>query len=194
MAAEPYLGQIQSFSFDFTPRGWAYCAGQTMSITTNQALFALLGTTYGGNGVTTFQLPNLQGRSVRGYGVGGGGLSPCNMGQVNGTESVTLNILQMPSHIHTLTSTPGAAAKASSADGIQPNPSAGVETLGVLNDSSLTATNNFYNNLAPDTNLNTGSQPYSLANSGGNQPFSIMQPFLVINYCIALQGIFPSRN
>lgn len=193
MAAEPYLGQIQSFSFDFAPKGWAYCAGQTMAISSNQALFALLGTTYGGNGVNTFQLPNLQGRAVRGVGVGQG-LSSCNMGQINGSESVTLTILQMPAHTHLLTTTPGAAAKVSSADGIQPNPSAGVETLGVLNDGSLTATNNFYNNLAPDTNLNTGGQPYSLANSGSNQPFSIMQPFLVINYCIALQGIFPSRN
>lgn len=194
MASTPYIGQIQAFSFNFAPRGWALCTGQLLPINQNQALFALLGTYYGGDARTTFGLPNLQGRAAKGQGQGGSGLSPCVMGQVNGAEHVTLTVTQLPSHNHTLTVYPGSAPKVSSQPGTAPEASPGNATLGQLSDPSVSALNYFYNNQQPDTPLNSGYPSPALANAGGSLPVDIMQPFLVINYCIALLGLFPSRN
>jgi microcystin-dependent protein len=194
MAVTPYIGQVQAFSFSFAPRGWALCQGQLLPINQNQALFALLGTFYGGNGTTNFALPNLQGRAVRGYG-SGPGLSACNMGQVSGTENVTLLVSNLPPHNHNLVVTPGSGPKASASDGASPDPSATNNVIGQLNDPGFSALNNFYNNdTAPAIPLNTGSGAPSLSSSGSSQPVNIMQPYIAINYSIALVGIFPSRN
>lgn len=193
MASSPYLGQIQAFSFDWAPKYWAQCNGQIMAINQNQALFSLLGTVYGGNGSTTFQLPNLQSRAPRGQGQGVG-VSPCVMGQVAGVENVSLTVTNLPMHNHVLVGSAGTAPKASSAVGTVSAPSATENTLAALTDPNLSVINNFYNAVAPDITLNTGSTTPSLSVSGGSQPVSIMQPFLAINFCIAVAGIYPSRN
>lgn len=192
MASTPFIGLVLPFAFDFAPKGWAMCQGQLLPINQYQALFALVGTTYGGNGTTNFGLPNLQGRAARGYGQGPG-LSACTMGQVAGTETITLTVNNLPNHTHVLTSA-GTGPKVSSQIGTSPSPSSATNVLGALNDPNLTAVNNFYNSATPNINLNTGYAAPALANNGGNQPVNIMQPYIALNYCIALVGIFPSRN
>jgi microcystin-dependent protein len=170
--SEPFLGEIRTFGFNFAPRGWAMCNGQLLSIAQNQALFALLGTTYGGNGTTNFALPNLQSRVGVHQGQGPG-LSPYVIGEVSGSETVTLTTSQMPAHGHALIANAGTAG-VSRPDGA------------VL---ARTGTNTYA--AAPDgTAMNAGA----IGQAGGSQPFSIVQPFLCLNFCIALQGIFPSRN
>jgi microcystin-dependent protein len=193
MATTPYLGQVQSFSFDYAPKGWSLCNGQILPITQYQALFSLLGTFYGGDGRVTFALPNLQSRAIRGYGAGTN-LSICNMGQVNGVENITITTAQMPAHNHMLVAGPSTGPKVSSQVGVDATPSSTNNVLGQLTDPSLGATNNFYTNQAPDTHLNNGSGVPGLAPSGGSQPVNIMQPFTTINFCIALQGLYPSRS
>ena len=172
--SQPFLGMIIVVPYNFAPRGWAFCSGQLMSISQNTALFALLGTTYGGNGQTTFGLPDLRGRVAISSGQGPG-LSNYSLGQQAGVENVTLTTNQMPAHNHSI--------GASGEDGNSTNPA----------NRRLAATTgspppSIYSNAAADTNL----QP--TGNTGGSQPFSILQPYLTLNYCIALQGIFPSRN
>lgn len=173
---EPFIGMIQIFGFNFAPRGWAFCQGQLLPIAQNTALFSLLGTMYGGNGQTTFGLPDLRGRVPMGFGQGQG-LSPRNIGELSGTETVTLNTTQMPAHNH---------AMMASGDG-QSIGNAGGNSLGSVGRG---AGANIY---APGaTNqVNMGS-PTSM--TGGSQPHNNLQPYLVMNYCIALEGIFPSRN
>jgi microcystin-dependent protein len=170
--SEPFLGEIRTFGFNFAPQGWAMCNGQILSIAQNTALFALLGTTYGGNGTTNFALPDLQGRVGIHQGQGNG-LSTYVIGEVSGTENVTLLTGQMPQHSHGLIANAGTAG-VSRPDGA------------VL---ARTGANTYA--AAPDgTAMNAGA----IGSSGGNQPFSIIQPFLCLNFCIALEGIFPSRN
>jgi microcystin-dependent protein len=164
----PYLSEIRIFSFSFAPKGWAFCNGQTLPINQNQALFSLMGTTYGGNGQTTFQLPNLQGR-VPMY-VGHGHV----LGEVFGETAHTLATTEMPTHTHSLEATSNDAASAI--------PS-GSEVLG--------AASNLYVQTSPNLVPLNGS---SVASVGGSQPHENMQPYLTLNFCIALQGIFPSRN
>lgn len=178
---EPYLGQIQLFGFNFPPRGWAFCHGQLLSITQNSALFALLGTTYGGDGVTTFGLPDLRGRVAIGHGQGPG-LSIYDLGQQGGTESVTLLSNQMPAHTHQL--------MVSNAAG----------TTDVANGNYLAngAVTIARGNTVP-ANLYSTSQGGQLNQAavgvqGGNLPHENRQPYLAMNYCIAVQGIFPPRN
>lgn len=162
---EPFLGEVRLMSFNFAPKGWALCNGQTLPINQNQALFAILGTTYGGNGQTTFALPDLRGR-VPIY-QGNGHI----LGEKGGEESHTLTLQEMPAHPHTM--------NASSANGDQNVP------------NILAAANNVYGAMAaPLTTL----APTSITNAGGSQPHPNMQPYAVISFCIALQGIFPSRN
>ena len=153
-------------SFNFPPKGWALCNGQLLPINQNQALFALLGTMYGGNGQTTFALPNLRGRVPIHVGRG------FTQGEMVGEEAHTVTISEMPTHTHVL--------QASGSDANQPNPS------GAL----LAGANNAY---APPSSLTTLT-PGTVNNTGGSQPHENRHPFLTLSWCIALQGIFPSRN
>lgn len=151
------------FGFDFAPRGWATCSGQLMSIAQNQALFSLLGTMYGGNGVQTFALPDLRGRTP--FHIGSG----FNQGEIGGEEAHTLTQNEMPTHTHPI------AANATSAD--QSNPQG-----------------HYWANSGQSLYAGTANSTMNPAGAGGSQPHENRQPYLVVNYCIAIQGIFPSRN
>ncbi len=159
----PFLGEIALFSFGFAPKGWAQANGQLLPINQNQALFAILGTTYGGNGIQNFALPNLQGRTPMSFGTG------FVQGQIGGEESHTLSTSEMPAHTHT--------AKASTNSADQSAPAGNIWAKG----------NNAYNSES-DATMN------GIAVAGGSQPHENRPPYLTINFCIALQGIFPSRN
>ena len=172
--SEPFLGQICIYGFTFAPRGWAFCNGQIQQISQNTALFSLLGTTYGGNGQTTFGLPNLQSRLPLHFGQGPG-LSQYSLGEATGSESVTLQTTQIPAHNH-LSTTP-----ATGADGNSIDPAAG---------AVLGAGQNIYR--VATAGVQMSPTPTSL--TGGSQPTSVIQPILALNFCIALQGLFPSRN
>ena len=173
--ATPILGEIRLFAGNFAPRGYALCNGQLLSISQNTALFSLLGTTYGGNGTTNFALPNLQGRVPIHMGTGATGSSYLE-GQQGGTEVVTLNVNQMPAHNHFVNSVASGGNQAS-----PPNNLPAIESTGTsLNYSNAPATGQM--------------NPTMLTAAGGGQPFPVVQPYLVINFIIALQGIFPSRN
>ncbi|MET0752538.1 MAG: tail fiber protein [Pyrinomonadaceae bacterium] len=172
--AEPFLGQINIFPYNFAPRGWAFCQGQLLSIAQNTALFSLLGTTFGGNGQTTFALPDLRGRVANGSGQGPG-LGSYVLGEVSGVENTTLNITQLPIHNHTYNPV--------TAEG-DPN------SKGTNNAYLAGQNSNFYNTAQDGTKMAT----QTTNPTGGNQPFSILQPYLTLNFCIALQGIYPSRN
>lgn len=167
--AEPFLAEIRSFSFNFAPRGWAFCNGQLLSIQQNQALYSLLGVTYGGDGRNTFALPNLQGR------VAIHRSSTIPYGASSGESTHTLTINEMPMHTHQVF---GSAEQATS---FRPTD----YTWG-------TNSNNY--NIYEGTQPNTVMSPNSIAISGGSQPHNNMQPFTALNYCIALAGIFPSRS
>ena len=193
MAADsPYVGQIQAFAFNYAPRGWVQCNGQQLSVQSNQALFMLISTTFGGNN-SNFMVPDLRGRAVKGIGTGAG-IEPVTWGQQAGAEQVSLTLANLPAHTHTLISGPQAAIKVSSQKGADPAPSATNNTLGALFDSNVTDTNLLYNDAAPNITLNTDSTGASLSQSGGNLPVNVMQPFVTVNYCIAVQGVFPSRG
>lgn len=168
---EPFIGEIKMAGFNFAPRGYAFCNGQLLSIAQNTALFSLLGTTYGGNGQTTFGLPNLQGRVPMHYGQGSG-LTSRTMGEQSGTENVTLISTQMPAHNHLV--------NVSSDDATAKSPVGGVMAGAA---SPIYAA-------APDAQMNAAT----IGPSGGNQPHANMQPYLVVNFIIALEGIYPSRN
>lgn len=175
MPLDPYMGQIMPAGFATIPKGWAPCNGQLMAISTNQALFSLLGTTYGGDGVRTFGLPNLQGRAVLGSNLGSVAL-----GQVGGTESVTLTLDQLPSHNHAF------QASTTQGGGRGGNPAGNVYGVNTSAGETIFA--------------NAGSNEIPLASNknivpqGGGRPHNNMQPFLAVNYMIALTGVFPSRN
>jgi microcystin-dependent protein len=196
---EPFIGQIQAFGFSFAPRGWALCQGQILPIAQNTALFSLLGTTYGGNGQTTFGLPDLRGRAALGQGQGPG-LQIYPIGQKAGVENVTLTVAQMPTHNHPFIPSGGAGGvvKASSAPGAAPEPSATNPTLGAATDAGGGVSINLYNNNTPDITLNTGGGSGggggTVGINGASQPLGILNPYLTINYSIALLGIFPSRD
>jgi microcystin-dependent protein len=176
---EGYLAEIRSFAGNFPPLAWAFCNGQLIPIAQNEALFSLIGTIYGGDGVNTFALPNLNSRVPVGTGQGPG-LSNVDLGQMAGTESVTLLSSQMPMHSHpVLSSTPAADTSTATA------PSSGVAKGPV---SLGAGQSNGYG--AADTQL----APPSLGLSGGNQPHNNMQPFLGMNFIICVEGIYPSRN
>lgn len=166
--SEPFVGEIRMFGFTYPPRGWALCNGQIMSINQNQALFALLGTTYGGNGTTTFALPDLRGRVPLHTGNG------VSLGQSAGEESHTLTQAEMPQHTHQMAG--------SSAAPNQKNVEGQIW-------AADTATMPFHAG-PPSTTMNAAS----MGAAGGGQAHSNMQPYLTVNFCIALQGIFPSRN
>lgn len=166
--SEPFLSEIRMMSFNFPPRGWAMCNGQLMAINQNQALFSLLGTTYGGDGRVNFALPDLRGRVPIHTGNGH------TLGERAGEETHTLTLSEMPMHTHTLTATSDAGTRA------------------VVPGNLLAKTPNALYH-APDGNL-TAMNPAAIGNVGGTQPHQNMMPFLAITFCIALQGIFPSQN
>ena len=171
--AEPFLSEIRIFSFNFAPKGWAFCNGQSLPINQNQALFSLLGTMYGGNGQTTFNLPNLRGRAPIHFGSG------FTLAEAAGSSSVTLNIQQLPEHPHTLNSNLCIGG-------------------GVINATLGDPTGNYWANNGK-AQYSTSQQdrvmhPSAVTNTGGSQPHNNMQPYLVLNFCIALQGIFPSQT
>ncbi len=165
--SDPFLAEIKIVSFNFAPKGWALCNGQLLPINQNQALFSLLGTTYGGDGRVTFALPNLQGRTPLHFGSG------VVLGQVAGEENHTLINTELPTHNH--------AANGVSVNGDAPAPT------GTLMAAESTAMYAPASNLAALTNGTIG-------NIGGSQPHSNMQPYLTLNFCIAIQGIFPSQS
>lgn len=179
--SEPFLGEIKMVGFNFAPRGYATCDGQLMAISQFSALFSLLGTIYGGDGRTTFALPDLRGRFPTHHGTGPG-LSTRQMGQRGGREDVTLNVTNMPSHNHSASGT----IKGSSATGNSADPTDNVPASGGRG-------TNIYSS-GPDVNMLANGVEVTVNNNGGNQPFNIMPPFLVINFVIATMGIFPSRN
>jgi microcystin-dependent protein len=184
MAIEPYLSEIALFAFNFPPKGWALCHGQLLPINQNQALFALLGTTYGGNGQTTFALPDLRGRVPVGFAAA----SP--LGQNGGVEAVTLAVQQLPAHSHPIVASAlTATASCSSAAADRRSPADGVPAVEA---AGVTAT---YSNQAPDASMRAGGVSVAATSgiTGGGQAHGNMQPYLVLNYCIALQGIFPSQ-
>ncbi|MBR0757583.1 phage tail protein [Bradyrhizobium jicamae] len=164
--SEPFLSEIKMMSFNFPPKGWAFCNGQTLPINQNQALFSLLGTTYGGNGTTTFLLPNLQGRVPMHMGSGH------TLGEVGGEQSHTLTVGEMPQHQHIFQGTTNNA-----------------DSPAVTGNLMATSAN-LYTAAANLTTL----VPGTVGNAGGSQPHENMQPYLTINFCIALQGVFPSQN
>lgn len=171
-AQEPFIGEVRVFPYNFAPRGWALCNGQLLQISQNTALFSLLGTIYGGDGRTTFGLPNLQGRVALHPGQGPG-LSNRRLGEKGGVEKVTLSEAQMPSHKH--------------------------RARGNINNANSESANN--NNWAAKdrTELYSGSSnttmnQNALSNTGGSQAHNNMPPYLTMGYYIALQGIYPSRN
>ncbi len=174
--SEQYLGEIRMTGFNFAPSGWALCNGQVLLITQYTALFSLLGTQYGGNGTTTFALPDLRGRVAIHQGTLTGG-SAYTIGETGGVETVALTAATMPAHNHNL--------NASAAGGTQASPVGGypaIESTGTSLDYNATAAN-------PGL-MNTGI----VQNTGGGQPHENRQPFLVVNFIIALTGIFPSRS
>ena len=178
---EPFLGMICTFGFNFAPRGWAVCNGQLISISQNNALFALLGTYYGGNGQTVFGLPNLQGRTMIHQGQSPG-TSQYAIGQVGGSELVTLINNNLPAHQHFI---PASTAAGNTSNPTNARLAAGPKVGSGPNASML----NTYSNDATAATANLLTQP-----SGNNLPFNIVQPYVVVNHSIALEGIFPSRN
>lgn len=176
--SEPFIGEVRMFGGNFAPRGWAFCNGQLMSISQNTALFSLLGTTYGGDGQTTFALPNLQGRFPMHWG-NAPGLTQRTLGELSGSESVTLLVNQMPAHTH--------GASAVTTDGNTDNPTGAVWARGV--DGSSNPLSN-YSDATPNAAMKNGA----IAPAGGNQPTPVMNPFLCVSFIIALEGIFPSRS
>ncbi|MGH6853482.1 MAG: phage tail protein [Methylocella sp.] len=178
----PFLGQIMLVGFNFAPTGWAMCNGQLLSISQNTALFSLLGTTYGGDGVQNFALPDLRGRVAVGMGQGPG-LSNYVQGQATGSETVALTVNQMPAHSHLV------GANAANATVASPR---GADLAQSLEPSGRGTPVNTYS--TPPMTAPVTLDPATVQPSGGSQPHSNIQPVLAMNYIIALQGVFPSRS
>jgi microcystin-dependent protein len=177
----PFIGEIRMFGGGFAPRDWAFCNGQLLSIAQNAALFALIGTTFGGDGVTTFALPNLQSRLPIGEGQGPG-LSNRVIGQASGSENVTLTQATMPGHSHLLNATTAAATTPDVGPQVLPGTVTAPATMYTVNDGTS----------PPPTPQVLG--PGSVTPSGGNQAHSNLMPSLCVSFIISMQGIFPSRN
>ncbi|ANF51053.1 phage tail protein [Chryseobacterium glaciei] len=173
-ASEPFLGQIAFVPYNFVPKNWAACNGQLLPISQNQALFALLGTQYGGNGTTNFALPDMRGRMLVHEGQAPGGTTNYTMGQTGGAESVTLLVTQMPSHSHTV--------NAVTAEGNQNTPT-----------NTLPADTKILDKEYSDATPNTTMKSTMINPVGGNQPHENRPPFLTLKCIISLQGVFPSQ-
>lgn len=171
--SEPFVGEIRMFAGNFAPRGWAFCDGQLLAVSQNDALFSLLGTIYGGDGRTTFGLPDVRGR-VPIHAGSGPGLSPRRLGAKGGAEKVTLTVNQLPSHGHTMRAVTGFADRSSPQGAVL----------------AASATTDIYNTEGVDSNLNSAA----VSSVGGSRSHTNLQPFLCINFIIALFGIYPSRQ
>jgi microcystin-dependent protein len=171
-AYEPFIGEIMLFAGNFAPRNWALCNGQLLPISQNTALFSLLGTTYGGNGTVTFGLPDLRGRAPVHFGQGPG-LSNYTQGQLGGEEIHTLQQTEMPAHTHTAYADPANGSSEAPGNLLPARNPAGIPVYGAAAAASLASTH--------------------ISPAGSSQPHNNMPPYLVVNYCIALTGIFPSR-
>lgn len=182
MFIEPYLGNVSVFAGNFAPRGWMFCQGQLLSIAQYDALFALIGTTYGGDGQTTFALPDFRSRIAIHAGQGAG-LSNYSLGQMGGNENITLLTMQMPAHTHSLIS-------------FQVKQSASTATTGTDNPTNAYPASgaNVYNNSSDGTSMGTYSSVGTTPIAGSSQPVPTIQPYLAMNFVIAVEGIFPSRN
>jgi microcystin-dependent protein len=176
--ADWYLGEVRAVGFNFAPRGWALCNGQTLAIAQNQALFALLGVQFGGNGTTTFNLPDLRGRTSVSWGQSSTGTTYTE-GEKGGSESITMTTQQLPLHTHSIA--------ASTVDATLPDPTGSVYAAG--SDNSGTPVLAF-----TEAVPNAVMDPSALATTGNSSPIPIVQPYLVVNYIIATTGIFPSRQ
>lgn len=170
---DPFVAEIRIFPFNFAPKGWAFCDGQNLPLSQNTALFSLLGTTYGGNGKSTFALPDLQGRAPMQPGQGAG-LSLRDLGESIGSDSVTLLESEMPAHNHTAQSTSPLGQVSTSSGNM----------LGQSQHGTI------YSSSAPNVNMNASS----IVAAGGGQPHNNMMPYLTLYFCIALQGVFPPRS
>ena len=176
-AQEPFIGEVRMFAGNFAPRGWALCDGQLLSIAQNSALFSILGTTYGGDGRTTFALPDLRGR-VPVHPGNGPGLSPRTLGEKNGTENNTLSTSQLPSHTHNVTVTSYVYDdEANSNDPAGKHPAVSGENM-----------------YSSHTNAEGGTPDVTIGETGQGQPVNNMQPYITVNYIIALVGYYPSPN
>jgi len=188
---ETYLGTILAFGFSYAPQGWAICNGALISITQNTALYSLLGTYYGGDGRNTFGIPDLQGRVIIGQG-SGAGLTPRTIGEKAGYEYVGLTVNQLPVHNHTAQFTgTSVTIKANSAPATAATPSTRANAIGAITSGYL------YNNTAPTIDLNvagTSEGNVEVSNVGGNDGHYNLQPYTVLNYCIATQGLYPPRQ
>jgi len=171
---DPFVAEIRIFPFNFAPRGWAVCNGQLLPISQNTALFSLLGTTYGGDGKSNFALPNLQGSAPMHPGQGPG-LSLHDLGEVSGVETVTLLPSEVPMHSHTIPCT---------------TTEAGTLGMGAVFAKTDADRPPVYTNSAPNVTMS----PMTLAPAGGSLPHNNMQPYLTLNFCIALQGVYPPRT
>ena len=182
--SNPFLGEIRIMSFNFAPKGWVMCNGQLLPINQNQALFSLLGTTYGGDGQTTFALPNMQGR-VPVHAGQGPGLGNYTLSQTGGAQFVTLTASNLPAHAHSVSMTAQIPADSGNAGSAVPTGNNLANSVHTLN----------YSTSAPNVSLSsTISVGGTVGSAGGNQPLSTMPPYTVLNCTIALVGIFPSRN
>lgn len=179
--SEPFVGEIRMFAGNFAPRSWAFCDGQLLGVSQNDALFSLLGTIYGGDGRTTFGLPDMRGRIPIHAGTGPG-LSPRRLGSKAGAEDVTLSVNQTSSHNHLLSAT------TASADNSEPNSTVN----GTLEDNTFAHTDSFelYSNNAPNSNMATSAA----TSTGGNRSHTNLMPYLCVHFIIALVGIYPSRQ
>lgn len=173
--ADPFVAEIRAFPFNFAPKGWAFCDGQVLPISQNTALFSLLGTTYGGDGKSTFALPDLQGRAPMHWGQGPG-LSLRDLGEAGGYETVSLLESEIPAHAHTL--------RASSDVASLRGPGSGGRVLAQTPDDQLYG--------SPGALVWAAGE--ALTPTGGDQPHNNMQPYLTVSFCIALQGVFPPRG
>jgi microcystin-dependent protein len=178
--SEPFIGQIMMFAGNFAPRGWATCDGQLLSIAQNTALFSILGTTYGGNGQTNFALPDLRGR-VSVHPGNGPGLSGYSLGQTGGSENATITSNQMPAHTHTATGTINTTA--TRADQQSP-----------VNNFVAGGTSPGFATRSDGSTMSGTSVAVTVEQAGGSQPLPTLPPYNCVNFCIALEGIFPSRN
>ena len=176
---EPFLGSLLLVPYNFAPQGWALCNGQLLPISQNTALFSLLGTTYGGDGVSTFALPDLRGRVPISSGQAPG-LQPYTLGQNGGAETATLGVSQLPAHGHSVNTVSGAATSKTPTNNY----------LATSTGASVSAESSIYSSSQPNSTLNPGA----VSQTGSGQPIDISSPYLTLNWIIALQGIYPSRN